>query len=238
MKKYEVILQDLEKKIKNGSYPPNSLLPSENEMTSLYGASRATVRQALKVLADNGMVHRRHGFGSIVIPQEKLLFPVTGLISFKELQETLGFEAETDVLYFEPVTINRDLSALTTFPIGTQAYHVLRRRKIEGKYAILDRDFFICDVAEGLSAEHAKASIYDYLEKELQLDIAYAQKGITVDLVTDDDKKFLDLEPLDRHIVSVKSVVYLQDNRPFQYTESHYQVDKFRFSEFARRQKA
>ncbi|MDR0317936.1 MAG: trehalose operon repressor, partial [Lactococcus lactis] len=41
----------------------------------------------------------------------------------------------------------------------------------------------------------------------------------------------------DHHVVSVKSHVYLADNTLFQYTESRHQVDRFRFTEFARRQK-
>jgi len=70
MKKYEIILRDLEKKIHEGRYPENELLPSENQLTVLYQTSRATVRQALKILEENGIIQRRHGFGSIVTQKE------------------------------------------------------------------------------------------------------------------------------------------------------------------------
>ncbi len=53
----------------------------------------------------------------------------------------------------------------------------------------------------------------------------------------DEDKTYLDLNPKDRHVVSVRSHVYLANNNVFQYTESRHQVDKFRFTEFSRRQK-
>ena len=49
MKKYEVILQDLEKKIFNDIYKTNDILPSENELSANYESSRSTVRQALKI---------------------------------------------------------------------------------------------------------------------------------------------------------------------------------------------
>ncbi len=237
MKKYEVILQDLEKKIFDEVYTENTLLPSENELSAHYHASRATVRQALKILADNGMIQRRHGYGSLVIPHKKLLFPVTGLISYKELQQSLQFESQTEVLKFEKKKVDAALSVLTAFPIGTEIFHILRRRKIDGKFAILDRDFFRAHLAHGLTLEQACDSVYEYLERDLNLDIAYAQKSITIDLVSADDMNFLDLNPHDRHIVSVVSHVSLADNTLFQFTQSHHQVDKFRFSEFARRQK-
>ena len=63
--------------------------------------------------------------------------------------------------------------------------------------------------------------------KIVHLDISYAQKEITIDFVNDEDKTYLDLKPKDRHVVSVRSHVYLANNNVFQYTESRHQVDKF-----------
>ncbi|MCG6977967.1 GntR family transcriptional regulator, partial [Lactococcus lactis] len=63
MKKYEVILQDLEKKIFNDIYKTNDILPSENELSVNYESSRSTVRQALKILEEKGLIQRRHGYG-------------------------------------------------------------------------------------------------------------------------------------------------------------------------------
>lgn len=88
-----------------------------------------------------------------------------------------------------------------------------------------------------MTREKVKASLYAYLEDHVHLDISYAQKEITIDFVNDEDKTYLDLNPKDRHVVSVRSHVYLANNNVFQYTESRHQVDKFRFTEFSRRQK-
>lgn len=43
-----------------------SRLPTELELTSIYGVSRITIRQALAALADSGFVERRHGTGTFV----------------------------------------------------------------------------------------------------------------------------------------------------------------------------
>lgn len=237
MKKYESIASDLEQKIYKDVYQANDRLPSENQLAESYQASRATVRAALKVLEENGLIQRRHGFGSIVIAHEKLRFPISGLTSYKELQASLGFRTTTDVVRFEEVACDEALSDLTGFPLGSRVVDLLRRRKIDDKYSVLDRDILRADACEGLTAEIAADSIYQYLENVLGLNIAYAQKEITIDFVSEEDKDLLDLNPQDRHIVSVKSHVYLSDNTAFQYTESRHQVDKFRFTEFARRSK-
>ena len=237
MKKYEIILRDLEKKIHEGRYPENELLPSENQLTVLYQTSRATVRQALKILEENGIIQRRHGFGSIVIPRERLMFPISGLTSFKELKDSLNFSSTTEILIFEKITVDKELSELSFFEEGTQAFHILRRRNIDEQFVILDRDYILASTAPNMTREKVKSSLYSYLEDQVNLDISYAQKEITIDFANDEDKTYLDLNPKDRHVVSVRSHVYLTNNNVFQYTESRHQVDKFRFPEFSRRQK-
>ena len=56
----------LRKHIVEGVYPEGSLLPSENELCSLHGVTRPTVRQALSRLANEGYIVRHQGKGSIV----------------------------------------------------------------------------------------------------------------------------------------------------------------------------
>lgn len=237
MNKYEIIAQDLEKMIMDGVYQEDELLPSENELVTRYKVSRSTVRQALKTLEENGWIQRKHGLGSIVIARDRLNFPITGLTSYKELQHYLGFDSLTEVVIFEKRIVDSSLAELTHFPHGVPVLHILRRRKIDGEFIVLDRDYLLYEYAEGLSKSQAADSIYDYLENERHLEIAYAQKEITIDFINEHDRQWLELATGDRHIVSVKSHVFLSDNTLFQYTESRHQVDKFSFTELARRQK-
>ena len=237
MKKYEVILHDLEQKIKNKTYQENDLLPSENELVKRYDASRATIRQALKIMEEKGLIQKQKGRGSVVIASSKLNFPISGLTSYKELQNSLGFESETDVIIFEQITVDSELASLTIFEPGIPVWRIIRTRKIDGQAVVLDYDFVKYDICPEMTKADVAYSLYDYLEKQLKIEISFAQKEITIDFINDEDQDLLDLNPLDRHIVSVKSHVFLNDARVFQYTESRHQVDKFQFTEFARRQK-
>lgn len=237
MKKYEIILHNLENKIKNKLFKENDLLPSEHELTKQYNSSRATVRQALNILEENGFIQKQKGRGSVVIASNKLNFPISGLTSYKELQTTLGFESITSVITFEQIIVDSELATITLFPIGTKVWHILRTRKIDGHVVVLDRDFIKYDIAPTMNREDVADSLYHYLEHKRHIDIAYAQKEITIDFVNEVDKKLMDLAPLNRHVVNVQSHTFLQDTSLFQYTESRHQVDKFQFTEFARRQK-
>ena len=61
--KYEAIYNDLKEKIEEGIYAPQSILPSENNLTARYGVSRNTSRRAIAKLADESYVQSIHGKG-------------------------------------------------------------------------------------------------------------------------------------------------------------------------------
>ena len=53
---YDKVREDLLEKIRTGAYPEGETIPSEPELAQIYGVSRATIRQALQILSDDGYV--------------------------------------------------------------------------------------------------------------------------------------------------------------------------------------
>ena len=53
---YTSVYDKLYKMIIDGEYPLNSKLPSEPELAKSFGVSRMTLRQALALLQDDGLV--------------------------------------------------------------------------------------------------------------------------------------------------------------------------------------
>lgn len=66
MKKYEIIANSISEEIRRDHYPDGTLLPTEKQLTEKYGVSRQTVRKALSVLHDRGIIEKRQGSGSYV----------------------------------------------------------------------------------------------------------------------------------------------------------------------------
>ncbi|WP_105124489.1 trehalose operon repressor [Streptococcus suis] len=233
MKKYQEIYHDLKEKIRTNLYPAETSLPTEQQLQEIYGVSRDTVRKALAMLTEGGLIQKVQGRGSMVLKQEILNFPVSGLTSYQELTNSLQLSSQTQVVSLEQVTINSSLASLTGFEPYSKVWKVVRTRSIDGKISVVDTDYLAEELVPELTFEIAEKSIYEYLEGQLGLDIAYAQKEITVEPTSREERDLMQCQ--DDYLVLIKSRVYLGDTRQFQYTESKHKIDKFRFVDFARR---
>ncbi len=232
--KYLSIYNDLMDSIEKGDIKPGEKLPSENELMDIYNVSRDTVRKALDLLEGNGYIHKIKGKGSFVLDINKFDFPITGIVSFKELSQKLGIRSNTLVQELDLINPDKYLTKKLELSKGDLVWRVIRVREIDGKKIILDKDFFNNRYVPDLTKEICESSIYEYIEKDLGLNIGFAKKEITLQQVSKEDKEYLDLEDFDM-IVVVKSYTYLDDASLFQYTESRHRPDKFRFVDFARR---
>lgn len=236
MSKQDMIAQDLAEKIHHGLYCPGDYLPSEHQLTDLYGTSRETIRSALSQLNDLGLIQKIKGKGSIVLDYQKFTFPVSGITSFQELNQKLEMHAVTTVLKNEPCTsipqyfVNRGVDA------DQPSIYIERLRMIDHEPVVIDRDFLLTPPIDEIPQKVAENSLYDYIEGELGLDISYASKEITVEKADDEVAAQLKLTG-DQLVVVVRSLSFLNDTTLFQLTESYHRPDKFKFSDFARRQK-
>lgn len=236
MKKYEIIFKKLEQDILTGQLAPGDYLPTEIELSQHHQASRDTVRKALQLLTDTGLIQKMQGRGTQVSKRERFNFPVSDLISYQELVTNFGINSTTRLVSIDKVIIDDKLHTLTGFPKHTIIWRVTRQRIVDGVAAVVDIDYLLKRLVPEMTREIAERSIYAYLENQLNLDIASAQKEITIDHVTDSDKRLLDLGK-DAHVVSVKSQVFLADGQQFQFTESRHKLEKFKFVDLAKRKR-
>ena len=237
MNKFREIFLDLEQKIVNQEYPPQSLLPSENQLIQIYGVSRETIRKALNLLKNSGYIQKKQGKGSIVLDMNRFDFPISGLTSFKELQNAQHIPNETNVAELRKIAVSPKLHEITDWPVASEAWKLIRQRKIDNEVVILDRHYVIAQIIPEIPINKAQDSLFQYFENDLGLEVSYAQKEITVEPVNKEIRDLMDLTTEDQHVVIVRSLVYLEDTRCFQYSESIHRLDKFRFVDFARRRK-
>ena len=234
MKKYQIIYKDLEKAIHEQKYQVGDFLPTEQELVQSYQVSRDTIRKALTLLVEEGLVKKIHGSGSQVINQEQINFPVSDLTSYQELMEQQGIDSQTNVISLDKIIVDSKLSEKNWILQQPTSLACIRQRVVEGCASVVDIDYLDAKLIPQLNRDIAKHSIYDYLENHLNLSISHAFKEITIDNATEQDKILIDLGK-DLHVVCIRSKVYLSNGKQFQFTESRHKLEKFKFVDYAKR---
>src|SRR5215468_8575514 len=64
---YRQLAAVLRDRIRNGELPPGRRMPSEKDLHDEFGLARETVRRALAVLRQEGLVEVRQGHGTFVV---------------------------------------------------------------------------------------------------------------------------------------------------------------------------
>jgi GntR family transcriptional regulator len=133
--KYEQIRNDLATAIRHGQYRPGEALPSQRELSAAYGVTLMTLRQALRVLSDEGLVVQQPGRGTFVAPPQ-LAYQRKTLRSLSDELRSQGIDVETKVLAIGRRQPPATVRAALEMPSGQRAMRVERLRSIGGKPAV------------------------------------------------------------------------------------------------------
>jgi GntR family transcriptional regulator len=109
--RYLQMAAQLTAEIEGGRYPVGSLLPTERELCRMYGCSRHTAREALRLLTERGLLARRQGSGSVVRATRATGRYVQSVESLNELIR-YTVDARLDVLG-SPTVVSADVLPLS-----------------------------------------------------------------------------------------------------------------------------
>ena len=84
--------------LSGGDLPPGQQLPTEASFAARFGVGRTTVREALKLLENDGLIQVRRGLGRFVSAAPALRRPLTRLESVTELMTSAGYQVTSRVL--------------------------------------------------------------------------------------------------------------------------------------------
>src|SRR3954451_15580496 len=123
--RYVGIAAELRDAIMRGEYAVGAQLPSEAELATRFAASRGTVRQAVALLAAEGLVGSRQGARRIVLGRERSQ-SFAELHSFAQWAETHGYRVSSQVQKQEYLSATEADAVKLQIEPGSDILHVLR----------------------------------------------------------------------------------------------------------------
>lgn len=121
--RHEQIYEDLCARIRSGEYPLDSQLPSERELTSLYGVSRETLRQALNRAVQDGIVAKVPGRGNFV-SRQRVAQDLSQMETFRSVIAALDMKPSYSVLASAWVIAQPEIANKLNLPKGSRVLQV------------------------------------------------------------------------------------------------------------------
>lgn len=228
--KYEYVTHDIESKIRSGEYQPNQQLPVAEELCRIYGVSRITIRRALDLLVDKGLVVKRRGAGTFVKDSDALdrTEDDISLSGYANYARTHGVNAETEVKAFEVVEAEGRVADRLRVPEGTFVYRIERVRHVNGTRGLVSCTWIPITILPDLTEDDVSESLYQYVAKVTGLTVASAHRQLRAVMPTTGEREALNL-PEDTPVLEIDQVVYLRDGQLFEYSVLHRDTRDYSF---------
>jgi GntR family transcriptional regulator len=165
--KYLRIEAALRDRITSGRWPAGTALPAQRELADEFGVSIMTLRQALQLLADGGLIDTRHGSGTYVAARYP--FDLGHLRSFADDLTARGAEITTRLLAAQTVVPPEQVGARLGGP--GEVLRLRRLRLAGGRPLIVQTSYLPAHLVRGLEpADLTDRGLYTLL----------AERGLTV----------------------------------------------------------
>src|SRR5574339_261356 len=135
----EIAHQELRQAIIGGTFRPGSQLPTKAELCEMLGVSRTVVREALRVLEDDGLVARRHGVGTFV-RNHPILKNLNFNFGITEMIESAGLQSGTSHLAIQSESADQEKAEQLRVDPGTPLITVERVRTADGRPVVYSLD--------------------------------------------------------------------------------------------------
>ena len=224
---YFQIRQFLLDQIRSEGLKPGEAVPSEQVISAQFGVSRMTVRQALKSLADLGVLYSQRGKGTFVAAN-KLEKSFKQVLSFTEEMAARGARPSSKVLRFvvegadeqvatalriqpgEPVVSLRRLRLADTEPMGIEWSRIPQA---------------LCP--DLLTAFQPKGSLYQLLGQRYGIKVAVTDEVAEAGVANAEQSRLLTI-PKRSPVLFFSRTSYVESGKPVEFVTSVYRGDRYK----------
>jgi DNA-binding GntR family transcriptional regulator len=163
----DIVRSELRQAIIVGEFPLGSRLPNEQALCERFEVSRATLREAVKGLVEDGMLIPRHGSGTYVRHRPSLGNSLDTNFSYTEYFTSTGHQAGEELVSLDTVQADEETAQALEVEAGTRVVQAVRTRSVDGRPAIYSTDLIPASLLGTRQPARSVffGSLYQLLEK-------------------------------------------------------------------------
>ncbi len=221
-----VLIRD---KILSGDYVNGALIPTEKELEKTFNVSRITVKRALDELAQEGLVSRQRGRGTMVTYHA----PVSGTLGNMDglLEDMLHIVQETsvEILEFDYRPASPHVADALQLAPGAPVQHAVRTRHKDATPFSYVITWVPEEIGRSFGREDLQSKPILALIEQAGVEIGRARQSVTATLADGTTGPALGLG-IGSPLLKVVRIVYDLDDRPVEYIVIYYWPGLYRIN--------
>ncbi|QIB32813.1 phosphonate metabolism transcriptional regulator PhnF [Ancylobacter pratisalsi] len=219
------IVERIEAEIAEGKLAPGSRLPTEMELAERFGVNRHTLRRALGMLTEQGLIEATPGRGTF-IKEPPLRYPIASRTRFSEIVSGEGRAPGGRLVGSRVETASAEIAAALRLPPGAFVLRIDMLREADGVPLTLGSHWYEAERCRDLDlVVAATGSVTRALETLGLGDYRRLETRVTARLADEEERKQLSL-PSGRAVLVVDAINGDAQRRPIQYSRARFAADR------------
>lgn len=217
---YYQLMQEIKNQIDSGELEPGDAIPTEIELMEKYDVSRATVRQSVLHLVNEGYLRRIKAKGTFVNSRPEKPKFIGTLRGFAQEMKEKGVPCKTKVLVKHIIPSPLKISEKLQIATGSPVFHLHRLRFIYNEPVLIADSYIPEQLCRGIEeVDFENNSLYDVLEQRYGIILHHGRRDFEPAVPSAaEDVKLLEISSR-TPILYVESIVCTQDDTPVEYVE-------------------
>lgn len=215
---HEQLARVLRERIRSHAWEAGMRIPSEHELSQRFGLARGTVRRALSILVDEGMLLQERGKGTFV--SEPGIWHTSGrrLLSFAASLREQGRDFVTHVLDERVMPASDDVARELDVAAGSPALFLRRVRDVAGESVVCQESWLNMDACPGIEdADFLNESAFDAVERCSGRHIADSRMRYTARAAGKEHAAYLRCDA-NAPMLVLEQLISLEDGTPIEWS--------------------
>lgn len=219
----EIIKQGIENEV----WKPDSNLPSENELSKMYGVSRMTVRSVLNVLVQDKMIYKVPGKGTFV-SRPKIVSNLLSQMGIQDQLEQMGYETSTRLVSIEKSLVSPKIAKILNLSINAEMYVLKRIRCIKEEPFSIHMSYIPVSLCPNLESSNLEGEqLCNILRNDYKFEIGRTVETLESTPAAIEVAKLLSVKK-SFPLLQLDSIVYTEDDLPIEFSKVLFRGDKIK----------
>jgi DNA-binding GntR family transcriptional regulator len=223
----------LREQILSGQMPAGTKMVPEAEFAKRLGVSRPSLREAIRILAREGLILVKHGVGTFVTDQRKPMLNSLELMrSITEMIRASGGEPACRDLVIDLIEAEGDIAEALNIEPGTEIGRVSRVRLINDTPFVVAKEYLVLDGQQrrfDVLKDFTGGSLYEFMRVNFSLSISHSKLRITAVAAEAGMAQVLKL-PKRAPLLKMCEIHYGFDDEPVLFAVNHHNTEVVEFT--------